>query len=85
MAATLPRQSKDRASRFAGSIFRSPGENIIDRDAVAAAVEGVDGIVHLAAVSRVIWGENDPALCETTNVDALRNLLALCVGRRQPP
>ena len=66
-------------------IRRSPGENVRDRDAVAAAVQGVDGIVHLAAVSRVVWGENDPALCEATNVDALRNLLALCAGRQRPP
>jgi len=35
----------------------------------------VDGIVHLAAVSRVIWGEEDPARCVDVNVNGTRALL----------
>ncbi|MDI7267217.1 MAG: NAD-dependent epimerase/dehydratase family protein, partial [Myxococcota bacterium] len=42
--------------------------------AVRGAVAGVRGIVHLAAVSRVIWAERDPELCWNTNVGG-----ALCV------
>lgn len=42
-----------------------------------AALEGCTGVVHLAAVSRVVWAERDPALCQATNIDALRALLAL--------
>ena len=34
-----------------------------------------DGIVHLAAVSRVIWGEKNPKRCVSVNVDGTRVLL----------
>ena len=34
-----------------------------------------DGIVHLAAVSRVIWGEQNPSSCWDVNVGGTRNLL----------
>ena len=36
---------------------------------------GISGVVHLAAVSRVIWGEEQPAECLHTNVEGTRNLL----------
>jgi nucleoside-diphosphate-sugar epimerase len=49
--------------------------DIRDRARVREAVAGVDGIVHLAAVSRVVWGERDPELCWETNVGGLRNVL----------
>ncbi len=34
-----------------------------------------DGIIHLAAVSRVIWGEKEPKKCIETNVKGTQNLL----------
>ncbi len=34
------------------------------------------GVVHLAAVSRVIWGERDPATCWEVNVKGTQNVLA---------
>ncbi|MEZ4462644.1 MAG: NAD(P)-dependent oxidoreductase [bacterium] len=46
-----------------------------DRDSVHSAIAGCDGIIHLAAVSRVIWGEHKPDLCWATNVGGLRNVL----------
>jgi nucleoside-diphosphate-sugar epimerase len=49
--------------------------DVRDREAVARAAEGCDGIVHLAAVSRVIDGERDPARCESVNVDGTRTVL----------
>ena len=33
----------------------------------ASRVGPVDGVVHLAAISRVAWGERDPALCNDVN------------------
>ena len=42
---------------------------------VRNAVAGCDGVIHLAAVSRVIWGERDPDLCRETNVCGLRNII----------
>ena len=35
----------------------------------------ISGIVHLAAVSRVIWGEERPGECVRTNVEGTNNLL----------
>lgn len=58
--------------------IRARGEargDVRDRARVDEAVAGVDGIVHLAAVSRVVWGERDPELCWATNVGGLRNLI----------
>lgn len=49
--------------------------DIRDLDALRSRLKGCDGIVHLAAVSRVIWGEQDPATCWATNVDGTRNVL----------
>ena len=36
--------------------------------AVKQAVDGKGVVFHLAAVSRVAWGEQDPVLCWGTNV-----------------
>lgn len=49
--------------------------DVRDPACVREAVEGCDGIVHLAAISRVVWGERQPELCRATNVDGLRNVL----------
>jgi len=35
----------------------------------------VDGVVHLAAISRVAWGEADPGLCQAVNVDGTAAIL----------
>src|SRR5688572_15412005 len=57
-----------------------PGHgDVRDLDQVRRALLGCDGVVHLAAVSRVIWAEQDPQLCMSTNVPGLRNVLR-CVG-----
>jgi len=57
-----------------------------DRAALERALTDLAGIVHLGGVSRVIWGERDPDLCQAVNVDATRNLLALALAqtRRRP-
>ena len=59
-------------------------DDVLDLRAVEAAVAECDGILHLAAVSRVIWGERDPALCRATNEGGTRNVLraALAPSRR---
>jgi nucleoside-diphosphate-sugar epimerase len=59
--------------------------DIRDRDSLQKVVASVDGIVHLAAVSRVIWGERAPDLCCATNIDGLRNLLELAAKSNRVP
>ncbi len=49
--------------------------DIVDAHQVAERVRGCSGIVHLAAVSRVAWGERDPERCWATNVEGTRNVL----------
>lgn len=51
---------------------------------VVDAVASCDGVLHLAAVSRVVWGERDPEHCWATNVGGLCNVLeaAQSYGRR---
>ena len=53
-----------------------PGRaDVADGERVAPLMEGCCGIVHLAAVSRVVWAERDPERCWQTNVEATRSLL----------
>ena len=42
---------------------------------VRAAVAGCRGIVHLAAVSRVVWAERTPDECRSTNIGGVRRVL----------
>jgi len=59
--------------------------DVRDLDQVRAAVDGCDGVIHLAAVSRVIWGEQYPDLCRETNVGGVRNILeAAATSDRKP-
>ena len=52
---------------------------------VRDALDGCDGVVHLAAVSRVVWGERDPEGCRSTNVGGLRNILQALDERERRP
>ena len=36
-----------------------------------------DGVIHLAAISRVIWGEQDPDKCIRTNNNGTKNLIEM--------
>lgn len=53
--------------------------------AVEEAVRGCGGVIHLAAVSRVLWGEHNPALCRQVNVAGTRNVLEAARKAPQNP
>src|SRR5262245_10491647 len=58
--------------------LRASGEeraDVRDAAAVARALRGCAGVVHLAAVSRVAWAERDPDACQATNVGGTRAAL----------
>lgn len=59
--------------------------DVLDRDRVLRGTEGVDGIIHFAAVSRVIWGEQDPGKCWNTNVQGTRNILDAALSAPKKP
>jgi len=54
---------------------RSSSEDVREIEAVEQALSGVTGIVHLAAVARVLYGERDPVLCRSTNIGGLKTVL----------
>ena len=56
-----------------------------DQAALAPLVEQADGILHFAAVSRVIDGEKNPDLCWSVNAEGTRQLLALAAASRRKP
>lgn len=59
--------------------------DVRDPRRVRAALAGCRGAVHLAAVSRVAWGERAPDECWSTNVGGLRNVLDAADERTSRP
>lgn len=77
-----------RGAEVAGLDLRGRGDEAGDvRDArrVRDAVKGFDGIVHLAANSRVAWGEHEPNACWYVNVGGLHNVLTAASAARRTP
>lgn len=74
--------------RVSGLDLRGMGNeagDVCDVERVRSAVENCDGIIHLAAVSRVLWGERDPTRCWNTNVNGLRNVLDAALSQTNRP
>lgn len=59
--------------------------DIRDYRAVTQAMADCSGVIHLAAVSRVIWGEQKPDHCWETNVMGTKNVLAAASHMSQKP
>ena len=59
--------------------------DVRDPARVRKALQGCDGVVHLAGVSRVVVGECDPELCWDTNVHGLANLIGALEQQAFPP
>jgi nucleoside-diphosphate-sugar epimerase len=55
---------------------RDPTEDIRNRPSIERALVGVNGVVHLAAVSRVVWAQQRPDLAQSINVGGLHTLLS---------
>ena len=59
--------------------------DVRDRGKVRQAVRKCEGVVHLAAISRVVIAEQQPELCWSTNVNALSIMLEEIAGCVAPP
>ena len=59
--------------------------NMLDLNELSEAMKKADGIVHLAAVSRVVDAEINPGLCRITNVEGFRNLIHCAKKQAKPP
>ncbi len=60
-------------------------QDIRDPTAVREAVRGCDGVFHLAAISRVAWGEQDPETCAAINVAATQSLVDILAEEHGGP
>lgn len=61
------------------------GNDVLAARGIAEAMRGCTGIVHLAAISRVIWGERDPQLCWRTNVTGTECVLQAALAQPRRP
>lgn len=84
----LSRTLGERGVTLRGLDLRGNGlqrGDVRDRAALHRAVAGCDGVIHLAAVSRVIDGERDPETCWAVNAEATRQLVDLAQEQATPP
>ncbi len=61
------------------------GKDICDTNKLKAHISQCQGIIHLAAVSRVVWGQNNPDLCWQTNAEASNDLLNIALASENKP
>lgn len=59
--------------------------SILNKAKLEDSLKDCDGVVHLAAVSRVIFGEMNPNLCIRTNCDGTRILLDSILASKKRP
>lgn len=59
--------------------------DLLNPEMIADVINGCTGIIHLAAVSRVGKGEQDPTHCRRVNIQGTRNLLQAITKRKHPP
>lgn len=64
---------------------RSQYGDVTAPEMMARAVRDCTGIVHLAAVSRVVWGEKRPRECWHTNVGGTANVLRAAMEAEPSP
>lgn len=56
--------------------------DLLDPSSIRHAIRRCDGVIHLAAISRVAWAERDPELCHDVNVTGTRHLLEAIARQR---
>lgn len=59
--------------------------DILNYEQVTEAINDVDGVIHLAAVSRVVFGEKNPKLCWDTNVEGTKHVLEAALASSKKP
>jgi nucleoside-diphosphate-sugar epimerase len=59
------------------------GQDILDQESLEKIIFDIDGVIHLAAISRVVAGYNEPYTAVVTNVIGTTNILDL-IRRKNP-
>jgi nucleoside-diphosphate-sugar epimerase len=62
-----------------------PSQDVRDAAALTGALRDVTGVIHLAAVSRVVWAQRDPELCQAVNGTAVARLVEEVCAAPRPP
>lgn len=65
--------------------LRNGTGDILDAARLGAAAKTCDGIIHLAAISRVAWGETDPVHCMKVNVAGTETVLRAAENAPRKP
>jgi nucleoside-diphosphate-sugar epimerase len=60
---------------FYSSNITNVKANLLEFEKISEQIKKADGIIHLGAVSRVVWGENHPQSCIDINVKGTLNIL----------
>lgn len=78
---------RDRGHLIRSLDLRDPDapNDVRDPAAVRRAMSECTGVIHLAAVSRVIWGEQDPDACRATNIGGTRLVLEAVLASSARP
>lgn len=81
----LEKESLEYVELDCRSVKKDSKGNILDLENLSVKVAGCIGIVHLAAVSRVVLAQQSPDFCWRTNVGGTRNILAAALDSPRRP
>ena len=76
---------KEKGIKVRGFDILEDSKDIRDIKKVRSAIKNCSGVIHLAAVSRVIWAQNDPDKCWQTNAQASHHILQAALEQKQRP
>ncbi len=88
IGSSLRKLLQDKGFAVPGLDIAGQGEDqgdVRDYDSVRNAISGCSGVVHLAAVSRVVYGEKYPELCRDVNLNGLDNILKAIASENYRP
>lgn len=66
-------------------LARRPEEDVRNPESVTRWAMSCDGVVHLAAITRLAWAERDPEECWRTNVGGTANVLRAVTRQSSKP
>ena len=71
--------------KVCGFDIRENNNDIRDKEKIRKAIETCQGVIHLAAVSRVVWAQNNPQKCWQTNAEASHYILQTALSSKHHP
>jgi nucleoside-diphosphate-sugar epimerase len=78
----LSRKLEKRKINVVGYDIKN-GHDVLDQESLEKIICDIDGVIHLAAISRVVAGYNDPYKTVVTNVIGTTNILDI-IRRKNP-